>query len=848
MNKRPLIVIATVIALLLPFIYAVPAASQTQPPGVGQIEALQTAVAEIRGTLAAPTIAPATPTTVASTATSVPATPTAQPTTAPTTAPTIAPSATFAPTLTPGPTTAPATPTALPSPTAQPATATPVANDIIGAPVVFVSRQIPPDGSIYMPSANDLPGAGARSRVRVASPGRLMVRETTGATRILVDGSSASSPIVDVNAPSVSYDGRTVIFSGLPRGNYSRDPALYTPNAWRIYAINADGTGLRQVSKSGEQPSLVGTGLPGGLVGYDDYDPVFLPDGRIAFASTRYPSFGQYGGVRTSNIYVMRADGTGVRRVTTERNGADRPVVDPLTGKIVYSRWWRNHRFPLDNISTSNVAPGGGIARRDGLTAERNDPLGELMWRNAWQLDTINPDGTDLGKWNHSAQSLADVQDNGNHVYGGAFTPGGDFVGVYHPMPNMTEAAGFSGLRLHPRGFGAVRPIIGVPYLTGDYVQANSFGIFKSATGYWAEPYVLPDGRILASRAADTRQDYDLYVVNADGTNPQRVLGFAGTTELRAQVLAARTLPPVIVDRNTTVASPLPPPNNNITRDGTFVFQDLNIYANAPVDTDIENAPAVGSAASIRFFADHQRTSPGSFPYQDWPVLLTETQVSAAGFLVNSAAPANVPLFEQLRNAGRNFVPRTGDGAAHVAGMNFNPPGEIVTCVGCHTGHSLMTFDEADAQWSNLATGATVRVSSTNNAQRNGGVIDRRVRLGSVYDYWKSSQSQAQNGQWVALDFPVSVAVRGVRLWGPLRAGGAQVVVNRAVVSLYDASGTMLAQAAAANVSPDGTLAAFSNVSGVRSVRVDMPDVTGTFDGLRIASLGEVEVIAKGEQ
>ena len=39
-----------------------------------------------------------------------------------------------------------------------------------------------------------------------------------------------------------------------------------------------------------------------------------------------------------------------------ERHGVDRPLVDPLTGKIVYSRWWRN----------------------------------------SWQAATINPDGTGL--------------------------------------------------------------------------------------------------------------------------------------------------------------------------------------------------------------------------------------------------------------------------------------------------------------------------------------------------------------------------------------------------------------------------------------------------------------------
>jgi len=40
---------------------------------------------------------------------------------------------------------------------------------------------------------------------------------------------------------------------------------------------------------------------------------------------------------------------------------------------------------------------------------------------------------------------------------------------------------------------------------------------------------------------------------------------------------------------------------------------------------------------------------------------------------------------------------------------------------------------------------------------------------------------------------------------------------------------------------------AFSDVSGVRAVRVTLTDVSGTFYGMQIASLAEVEVIGRGE-
>ena len=119
----------------------------------------------------------------------------------------------------------------------------------------------------------------------------------------------------------------------------------------------------------------------------------------------------------------------------------------------------------------------------------------------------------------------------------------------------------------------------------------------------------------------------------------------------------------------------------------------------------------VGSAALIRFFIDQQRSSPGSFPNLDWPIRLGELVVAPDGSVREPNAPANVPLFEQIRSAG-GTVPLTGgpypDGAAHVSGMNFGRPGSVARCVGCHSGHTMNpipTNDEA-AKWTNLAPGA----------------------------------------------------------------------------------------------------------------------------------------------
>jgi hypothetical protein len=735
----------------------------------------------------------------------------------------------------------------------------------LGAPVVFVSRQILPDGSIYWDAVKGMAGVGPASRVRPAAPGRLLVLETNGSERTLVDGAAptaASLFLVDVNAPAVSYDGAWIAFAGLPQGNWNTDAAA-SVGGWRLYKIRADGSELTQLTFSDEDDLDLSQhgAAEGALGGYDDFDPVWLPDGRVAFASTRFRSVAQYSGVRASNLFVVGANGAGMQRITAERNGAERPLVDPLTGKIVFARWWRNHRFPIDDMSSVTSGPvpvygyvGPAYEQHLGLTGDRDDPVGgPTMFRNAWQAAAIAPDGTGLEMWSGRFRN-----EDANHVYGGAFTPDGVLFANYFPMANMTEAAGFGGVRRYQRGPEPYAPVLGITSVTLDYVHPSnptSFGIFNGS--YAADPDVLRSGDLVVSTAPDVNQDYGLVRVAPDGTGATAVLDYPGTAELRARVLAPRPLPPVLPAAATT-ADLLPPDGDGpYDANGTFTFAALNVYANAPVDVDIVSAPPVGSANTIRFFLDHQRQSPGSFSRLDWPILLGEQLIAPDGSVIEPAAPAWLPLFEQLRSAvtAGYAVPLTGgpyrDGAAHVAGMNYGAPGAVARCVGCHAGHTQILVPASDeaAKWSNLAPGATLHVSSSGDANYVGGLVDRRAKKGEMWRYWNSAAGD-QDGAWVALEFPVPVVVRTVRLWNPRLGGEANstLQVNAATVVLFgDAEGTQ--QVAAANataISADGTDVAFADVRA-RRVHVDLDDVSGAFYGIQLASLAEVEVIAKGD-
>lgn len=96
--------------------------------------------------------------------------------------------------------------------------------------------------------------------------------------------------------------------------------------SFQIHEIGIDGTGLRQVSREDE--------------GVDNFDPCYLPDGRIVFASTAaftgVPCW--HGKERACCLYLMNADGSGMRQLGFDQDLDLHPsVLD--NGQVIYSRW-----------------------------------------------------------------------------------------------------------------------------------------------------------------------------------------------------------------------------------------------------------------------------------------------------------------------------------------------------------------------------------------------------------------------------------------------------------------------------------------------------------------------------
>ncbi|MCF7849462.1 MAG: SUMF1/EgtB/PvdO family nonheme iron enzyme [Kiritimatiellales bacterium] len=123
---------------------------------------------------------------------------------------------------------------------------------------------------------------------------------------------------VYVGEVDLHFDGTKLMFSQPDKDD-----------TWQIHEINTDGSGLRQIT--GSKPELSDL---------DNYDSVYLPDGRIVFGSTSgfagVPCHGGRGDV--ANLHIMNADGSGVRRLTFEQDHDWYPVV-LANGRVMYLRW-----------------------------------------------------------------------------------------------------------------------------------------------------------------------------------------------------------------------------------------------------------------------------------------------------------------------------------------------------------------------------------------------------------------------------------------------------------------------------------------------------------------------------
>ena len=414
-----------------------------------------------------------------------------------------------------------------------------------------------------------------------------------------------------ISDPCVSFDGRKILFSMRPPGG-----------AWRnIYEINADGTGLRQVTNGGGH----------------DFDPLYLPDGRIMFTSSRDGEMDEYNHAPSERLYVCDADGGNRERVSYNQSDDFDPALLP-DGRIVYTRW--------EHFGTVNRFP----------------------------LFFTNPDGS--GTFHLYGP-------HGRNFFHAQPTPDGRLIAIESTM--IEEDAGPIAI-LKPEE-GPADPVIGSTSTHWDVVtvQVNNdgepwpYGAFKYPAplggNTFVASYTLP-------AATDQDVDYGLYTfsLNQSGSGtPSDPATFTladltflyndpNANEYDAQLLAPRQKPPVIptvVDRNVDYGVFMA---QDVFNRGTNDGQERPLEGVDPIDSIAVIAARPTVAGEMNDFSANEfekRALIGFAPVQ-----------SDGSFRIK--VPANTPIsFATLDQNGRGFVVKR----THLA---VRPGEEFNKCVGCH--------------------------------------------------------------------------------------------------------------------------------------------------------------------
>ena len=119
------------------------------------------------------------------------------------------------------------------------------------------------------------------------------------------------------HSPCLSYDGKSILFSFAPLKDAS-EPRFH------IFRVGVDGKGLTQLT---DGP-------------YNDFDPCWLPSGRIAFISERRGGQGRCFGnkVLSYTLTSMNADGSDIAYLSYHETNEWAPAVNH-DGMLVYTRW-----------------------------------------------------------------------------------------------------------------------------------------------------------------------------------------------------------------------------------------------------------------------------------------------------------------------------------------------------------------------------------------------------------------------------------------------------------------------------------------------------------------------------
>ena len=317
-----------------------------------------------------------------------------------------------------------------------------------------------------------------------------------------------------VHGMDLSWDGRRILFG------YAKAKSDQPPPGWldrkesyrlrrseepiHIFEIGADGGGLRQLTRGQ----------------WSDLDPTYAPNGDIVFVSERCGTSlqcNEYDKDETScNLYVMHADGGGVRRMSVNKDGDYLPhALDD--GTIGYTRWEYHERSWAFIQSLWTVRPDGTQA----------DAIFKQHFVNPWALEDVR---SIPGTGNQKLVCVA----TGHHTL-----PAGPVV-VVTPHGGINDR----------RGMRIVTPDVLPPEGGMDGVPVAEGGV-RDPGGYYMQPWPLSEKTFLVSYTFGNSEinpaGYGIYLIDVFGTK-ELVYRDPAISCFLPMPLRARPRPPVLAE------------------------------------------------------------------------------------------------------------------------------------------------------------------------------------------------------------------------------------------------------------------------------------------------------------
>jgi len=445
-----------------------------------------------------------------------------------------------------------------------------------------------------------------------------------GALKTIDLATGAVTTLLDVpdgvaRDPDVSFDGTRILFS--MRRNREDD--------YHIYEINADGSGLRQIT--------FGSGL-------SDIDPIYLPDERILFTSTREPKYCMCNRHIMGNLFTMDADGSNMQQIgrSTLHEGHAALLPD---GRILYDRW---------------------------EYVDRNFGDAQGVW-------SCNPDGTNHAVyWGNNTNSPGAVLD-------ARVIPGTELM-----------LANFSSC--HDRPWGALAivdrrlgldgrtPVLRTwPADAIELVGKGNYDTFVGVNPKYEDPYPLSDKVFLCARMTGRGEETGIYLLDTFGNEVLLHVESPGCFD--PMPLGPRPRPPII------------PSRIDLTKTEGYYYVE-NVYVGTGMET-IEP----GSVKYLRVVESPEKrfwTGPAwdggtgqQAPGMAWNDFNNKRIIGTAPVEPDGSAyvavPADTFVYFQLLDERGMMIQSMRSGT-------IVRPGETSGCVGCHEPR------HSSAQWQNVGT------------------------------------------------------------------------------------------------------------------------------------------------